>query len=263
MTARRASAAPSFLALSAVLALVFLTACGEQKPAARLKRLDDAPPPAPSMAAATISATAPATAPAPSTSLPLAAAAATSGTADGAIAPPPPVTVRAGGNIFEAAGIAFTIPAGWEKGTPSNKFRLAQYTFAGPGGPAEAVVFYFGPGQGGGTDQNIRRWTGQFKSDDATTTALAGDTAFITQKDGLKLAMVKCAGTFDAGAMPGMAAGAATGPKPGYALFGLVVEGGPEGSLFIKITGPKTTLDAQGKALEDFAVSARRSKFKG
>ena len=29
-------------------------------------------------------------------------------------------------------------------------------------GDAETVVFYFGPGQGGGVESNIARWAGQF-----------------------------------------------------------------------------------------------------
>jgi len=44
--------------------------------------------------------------------------------------------------------------------------RRAQYRIDGPGGPAECVVFYFGPGQGGDARANVARWISQFRRAD-------------------------------------------------------------------------------------------------
>ena len=43
---------------------------------------------------------------------------------------------------------------------------------------------------------------------------------------------------------PSTVAAGPTGPVPGSGLYGIIVEGGPQGSLFIKITGPLATLQA-------------------
>jgi hypothetical protein len=70
--------------------------------------------------------------------------------------------------------------------------------------------------------------------------------------------LVRTEGTYNSGTMGG---GDGT-LRPGYALFGLVVEGGPEGNIFVKVTGPRSTLQQQRKALEEFARSTRKSNFK-
>lgn len=170
--------------------------------------------------------------------------------------------VMAGGNILQAAGLAFTVDESWKNIKPSSAMRVAQYQLEGSGGAAEMAIFYFGQGQGGGIEDNIRRWAGQFTPEpgDAETTDGAFQVGRV-QKDNLQLALVKTEGTYDPGSMGPMGP-ASTGPKPGYALFGLVVEGGPEGSLFIKVTGPKATLKEHDQALEAFAQSVRVSGYK-
>lgn len=166
--------------------------------------------------------------------------------------------VMAGGNILQAAGLAFTVDESWKNIKPSSAMRIAQYQLEGSGGPAEMAIFYFGKGQGGGIEDNIRRWGGQFTAEDNTSESLPQVARL--EKDGLRLALVKAQGIYDPGSMmPGQAAAE---PKGNYALFGLVVEGGPEGSLFVKVTGPKVTMDEQSKALEEFAQSVRVSEYK-
>ena len=62
-----------------------------------------------------------------------------------------------------AAGIRWTAPAGWKAEGP-RPMRAATYTIAvvpGDQGPAECVVNYFGPGQGGTVDANVDRWRAQ------------------------------------------------------------------------------------------------------
>ncbi len=166
--------------------------------------------------------------------------------------------VMAGGNILQAAGLAFTVSEDWKNVKPETSMRVAEYEIPGSAGAAQMAVFYFGRNQGGGIEDNIRRWAGQF-TPDSNTTATGAQVARV-EKDGLRIAMVKTEGTYDPGSMGPMGP-ASTGPKPNYALFGLVVEGGPEGSLFIKVTGPKQTITEQNEALEAFAQSVRVSKF--
>jgi hypothetical protein len=186
--------------------------------------------------------------------------AATTGPMMGGIPQAPDAKVLVGGNKLQVAGIAFTVPDGWKSVKPSSSFRAAQYELPGKGGPAELAVFYFGPGQGGGIEDNVKRWAGQFKSDDPTTNAVPVEVAEITSGE-LSLALVRARGTYDPGSM-GPMMGAAPEPKPNYALLGLVVVGGPDGAIFLKTTGPAATIDEQSKSFEQFARSAKKSNYK-
>lgn len=165
--------------------------------------------------------------------------------------------VMAGGNILQVAGLAFTVSEDWQNVKPENPVRVAEYKLEGSGGPAEMAVFYFGKNQGGGMEDNIRRWASQFA--DANTTSPGAQVGRI-EKGPLKIALVKTQGTYSPGSMGPMMPKAA--PQDDYALFGLVVEGGPEGRVFIKVTGPKATLAEQDKALETMAQSVRVSDYK-
>jgi hypothetical protein len=168
---------------------------------------------------------------------------------------PPQANVRATSGSLLAAGVGFMIPEGWDAGTPGSRMRLAQYALPGSGGDAEMAVFYFGPGQGGTPKANIDRWVAQFTADADTTSSVPVDVAEM-EAGGLRLYFVKASGTYTATAMGPMAP--PQPPKPEHALFGLVVEGGPQGSLFIKATGPKSTMEEQSSNLEMFAKSTKR-----
>lgn len=182
----------------------------------------------------------------------------------GNIPEPPKVKVMQGpgSNIFEVAGIAFNVNPKWQiPEKKSSAFRAAEYSIPGTEGPAEMAVFYFGPNQGGDTESNIRRWAGQFTPDAGTTATQVEIEVGRLIKDKLNIALVRTEGTYDPGSM-GPQGPASTGPKPNYALFGLVVEGGPQGPVFVKVTGPRKTIQDQVEYLEAFADSARISSFK-
>lgn len=165
--------------------------------------------------------------------------------------------VMAGGNILQVAGIAFTVSEDWQNVKTSNNIRVAEYKLPGSGGDAEMAIFYFGKGQGGGVEDNIRRWAGQFS--DPNTTQPGAQVARM-ERNNLRTALVKTEGTYNPSSMGGMAPAAE--PKDDFALFGLVVEGGPEGSVFVKVTGPKATMAEQDENLQKMAQSVRVSDYK-
>ena len=167
--------------------------------------------------------------------------------------------VMAGGNILQVAGLAFTVSDSWQNVKPKNSIRVAEYQLPGEAGPADMAVYYFGKNQGGGIEDNVRRWAGQFSSADSSTTGSDAQVARMEHGD-LQIALVKTHGTYNPGSMGPM--GPKAEPQADYALFGLVVAGGPEGSVFIKVTGPKATLDEQNEDLEKMAQSARVSEYK-
>lgn len=151
-----------------------------------------------------------------------------------------------GGGEVMAAGIAFSVPSGWVREQPENQMRLAQFRLEGDAGAGEMVIYYFGPNQGGGTVANIQRWLGQFSN----TNNADGDVQSM-QSNNLKITTVRTVGTYD----PGMAM-ADMEPQDDYALYGAILEGGPQGTLFLKATGPNATIQAHEDAIAQFISGA-------
>jgi len=94
---------------------------------------------------------------------------------------------------------------------------------------ADVVFYHFGPGGAGGTQANVDRWLGQFAEPRDKINAKVEDTTVGKHK----VSYVSAEGTYKSG-MPG---GPQT-PMPNYALMGAIIESG-EGSVFVKMTGPK------------------------
>jgi len=140
-----------------------------------------------------------------------------------------------------ATGLAWVVPGDWKAETPSSSMRRAQYRVPGPGGDAECVVFYFGPGQGGDASSNAARWASQFRAPEGGGPAPAPKTAGLRVGD-LEVTTVDVEGTYAGGV-----GGAATGGKHGYRLVGAIVAG-PDANWFFKLTGPGKTVAGQAEA---------------
>jgi hypothetical protein len=130
--------------------------------------------------------------------------------------------------------------------------RAAEYVIpraAGDSDDGECIVITFGPGQGGGVDDNVDRWVAQFSggSKPERTTQ---------QINGLKVTRVEVTGTYTPMRMPGMA----TPPSPhtGWRLLGAIVEA-PSGLWFFKVTGPDATVKAAGPELQSLLATAAPS----
>src|SRR5439155_12786259 len=61
------------------------------------------------------------------------------------------------------SGLTWTVPDSWHAGG-ARAMRLATYVVgrSDPASPGECAVVYFGPGPGGGGDEHVNRWPGQF-----------------------------------------------------------------------------------------------------
>ena len=155
-----------------------------------------------------------------------------------------PGTQKAGaGQKFTVAGRQFTAPQSWQKEKPSSSMRKAQFK----SGETEIVFFYFGGGQGGGTQANVRRWLGQFEEprDVASTAEEIG-------ADKTKVTTVGARGTYLSGPPFGQKV-----PKEGYALRGAIIEL-PDGPVFAKMTGPEKEVSAATKGFDKMVRSAFR-----
>src|SRR5205807_2155263 len=100
----------------------------------------------------------------------------------------------------------------------------------------ECAVFFFGPGQGGGVEANIKRWIGQFEQPDGRPSDQLAKQKQETI-NGLSVTTIDLTGTYLGGG-PTMGQ---SGKKAGYRLLGAIVEG-PQGAIFFKLTGPTKTV---------------------
>ena len=109
-----------------------------------------------------------------------------------------------------------------------------------------SVFFHFGPGQGGGTDANVKRWFSQFPdSKTGQSESMVG---------GVRVVYVDAEGTFLSG-MPG------TEPVPlaGYALRGAILEDASGGDVFVKMTGPAAAVAAARPSFDEMVSAAAGS----
>jgi hypothetical protein len=151
-----------------------------------------------------------------------------------------------------AGGIKWTPPGVW-KTQPERPMRAATYTVPAAGGdaePGEFAVFYFGPGQGGGTQANLDRWQAQFseKAGPAKTAQ--------TRVEGMTVTTIDLSGTYQLAPNPMAQQRVA---KPGFRLLGAVVEA-PEGAVFFKFTGPAKTVAANEAAFKALLNGIKKEK---
>ncbi len=151
------------------------------------------------------------------------------------------------GKTIELDRIRFELPAGWEAQPPSSKMRVAQVTISGEAGAAQLGVFFFGEGQGGSADENIRRWIGQVEFAPGSST---GRQQF--DAHGYTVTWVDFEGTLQ----PAPMTGGPAEPQPGSRLLGAIVEG-PGGPWFFKVTGPSATVAPQRDAFIAMLESVR------
>src|SRR5438128_4528994 len=72
---------------------------------------------------------------------------------------------RGQGTLVTFDGLQSQTPAGWQEEKPDNRTRLKQFRLSPIGDDkdnVEVVIFYFGEGQGGSAEENIKRWKGFF-----------------------------------------------------------------------------------------------------
>ncbi len=162
----------------------------------------------------------------------------------GGIAEPP-----ASGSPTSAAGLTWTLPAGWTVETPRS-MRVATYAIPAAQGDAEGAecaVFYFGAGQGGGVDANLERWIAQFQP--ATKSKRS-----TKQVNGVPVSLADVSGTYTA---HGGSMSKEQGDKPGWRLFGAIAES-PQGAVFFKLAGPAKTVAAASKGFDAMVGSLKK-----
>ena len=152
---------------------------------------------------------------------------------------------------FEVGAFKFARPAEWKWVAVTSPMRKAQLAVPGKEGakPAEMTFFHFGAGGAGGVDANVKRWLGQFQSQDGA------DKVEPETLGGIKVMFVSTTGTFSGG-MPG---GAPAAPLENYALLGAILDHA-DGPVFVKMTGPVDVVSAAAKQFHAFIAAAAGAK---
>lgn len=141
---------------------------------------------------------------------------------------------EAGENGMTVAGVTFYPDRSWVDLGPSG-MRAADYYLPAVESESDSAtvnVFYFGPDQGGGVQDNIARWVGQMSLAEGSEPLMSTMTVA-----GLTAHVVEAVGVYNASMGGPMSASA---PKSNYRMTGVVLEG-PQGNVFFKLTGPDKT----------------------
>jgi hypothetical protein len=153
------------------------------------------------------------------------------------------------------AALTYTAPAAWHPRPPASGMHVAEFVVpkaAGDAADAELIIYYFGAAGGGGADANIDRWISQVQQPDGSDSKTKAKRADRTI-NGLKVTTVDVSGTYTAEMSPGAADHY---NKPGYRVCAAVVET-PQGSYYIKMTGPAKTVGAAQADYEKFLTSLK------
>ncbi|MGA1781562.1 MAG: hypothetical protein ACO4CW_14645 [Planctomycetota bacterium] len=151
----------------------------------------------------------------------------------------------------------FSLPMikGWKKESPRSAMRKAQLTLPPPkeeGVAAELVVFHF-PGTGGTVEANITRWIGQFEKPEGMKEEEFAKTER-RRVDALPVTVLKVRGRYLGGRMPGRPAPKAIDDAR---MVAIIVETS-EGPWFIKITGPRETIDHHRGGIDQLLRGLKR-----
>ena len=172
---------------------------------------------------------------------------------------PAPAAINMGANaagkvLANFKGLEAEIPSNWKPTQPDNSMRLAQYEAPVPGkAPAEIVVFFFPPGNGGTQEDNINRWTSQFSD------GKGGPVKPIlhrTSINGMPITRAELNGHY----ARGVGMGAEGTAQPNQTLIAAIITTPAQGNVTLHIYGPKEVVNHHRKAFDEILASIR---FKG
>ncbi len=154
--------------------------------------------------------------------------------------------VALSGPVFKVGTLQFIVPSKWIAEPSNNPARVGQWSVPplhGESEGGEVVVFFFGPGLGGSTKDNIEAWIGTMfnaEGHPAAAEVKTHGTASLNSMPGFKISQVVIFGTYNQVVpLPGVPPRA----QPNYGLLGAVIEN-PRGNIYWRFTGPEPLITA-------------------
>ena len=149
------------------------------------------------------------------------------------------------GEAFEVMGMRVKAPEGWVRQKPANRMRKAQFKLPHADNDTHDGELTVIPAFGG-MEANLQRWKQQFKE---------VPEPLINNREvaGMKVSIVQLDGTYLYKARP-MDPSETVQPRPDYRVLAAVVQA-PEGQVFFKSFGPRTTMEKWQEAFTDMVDS--------
>lgn len=151
--------------------------------------------------------------------------------------------------------LVFTPQPGWRTERPRSRMRAAQFSLPGAKGAPRLrlVVYHFGRSRGGTVQANLTRWIGQLTQPDGRASKDVAKIRKHTLPNAIRLTVLDLSGTYVAPTSPGSRQRV---NQPNQRLLAAVVEC-PQGPYFVKLIGPKASVDAQASAFMRFLRGLR------
>jgi hypothetical protein len=156
------------------------------------------------------------------------------------------------GTVVKLDNLESRTPADWQEEKSTNSMRLKQFRLSPIGNdkdPAEVIIFYFGEGQGGSAQENVKRWKEFFKPPEGKKIE---DVANVeTMKVGeVPITYLDIHGTY-LSRFPPFDPKAKITPRPNYRMLGIVFES-KKGPYFIRMIGPADTVTHYKKGFDEW-----------
>lgn len=148
--------------------------------------------------------------------------------------------------------LALTAPEGWTKKQPAT--RIVEAEFATPPAQGEETPGRLtAMGAGGSIQSNIDRWVGQFAGEGGAAVKPKLDKLTVS---GCEVQVVDLAGIYK-DTPGGPFAGGKTVMRDNYRMLGAIITTKDAGNYFLKLYGPKTTIDAAEKGFQEMVKSLK------
>ena len=153
----------------------------------------------------------------------------------------------------ESVGLRFSVPSQWVRVPAPEAEWAARWRLpraVGNRQDGDLVLFYFGKGTGGSSEETLARWHAAFFQPDGRPSR---DVSTVTVRTvhGLRMTALDLAGTYKPGPTRD---GPKPPPRPGQRMLAAMIEG-EEGPWFFEATGPAATI-AQAKPGFDAMLDA-------
>ena len=151
--------------------------------------------------------------------------------------------------------LTLAIPEKWERKPPAS--RIVDHEFAAPaveGDPADARITVMGAG--GGIQANIDRWVGQFEQPDGSDSKAKTKTEKKRVAD-TDVYIVSITGNYKDRPGGGPFTQTPVVLRKDYRMLSAIVATERQGHYFIKMYGPRKTVDAQEEAFAEMVASLK------
>ena len=156
------------------------------------------------------------------------------------------------GTVVKLDGLESRTPPGWQEEKPTNSTRLKQFRLSPIGDDkdnVEVVIFYFGEGQGGSAEENIKRWKGFFVPPEGKRIDDVAKVEKMKVGD-FPVTYLDIYGTYSFRFLPSDPK-AKTTLRPNYRMLGVIFES-KKGPYFIRMIGPADSVAQYKKGFDEW-----------